>query len=69
MHKKFELLFHFIRLLMKLITPGGTKALIAENLALRAVHEITSGFGLRYIPPGVVAKTRRRPAMPSFLRL
>ncbi len=35
MHKRCELLFHFIRLLMKLITPGGKKALIAENLALK----------------------------------
>ncbi len=35
MHKRFELLIHFIRLLMKLITPGGAKALVAENLALK----------------------------------
>ncbi len=35
MHKRSELLFHFIRLLMKLITPSGKKALIAENLALK----------------------------------
>jgi putative transposase len=35
MNKRFELLIHFIRLLMKLITPGGAKALVAENLALK----------------------------------
>ncbi len=35
MREKFELLVHFVVTLIKLLRPGGVKALIAENHAMK----------------------------------